>query len=125
MDVNSLLAHHLLALDVLRLVALALGGIVLGLSLFVFRLYLYARSLARSRGSYEGVGPYHVSLIAASHSLLVIGQIGVLIRRIGGEELVWWGAPISVVAFSCSIWALVDILRYENARVNELIRSPG
>lgn len=119
---SDLLAHDALALDIIRIAALLLGGIVIGLSVFVFRLYLFAHRMMQKRGvGADHATPYHVSLIATSHGMLVLAQLGVLIHRIGGENFVWWGAPIAVVAFSLSIWALTDMLRFENTQVNRLI----
>lgn len=116
----NLIALHTesLTLDVLRFLVAALGGVVLGLTFFVFRVYLYAYRLRRRTGNLgNGAGPYHVALIASAHFLLVLAQIGVVINRFGGEPLVWWGAPISLIAFTMSIIALVNMLHYEQARI--------
>lgn len=119
---DLLLAHSPLVLDAIRVTALLLGGVVLGLSIFVFRLYRYAHRLMSRKGLSENhASPYHVTLIAISHALLVLGQLGVLIHRFGGDEVVWWGAPIAILAFSCSIWALTDMLHFENTQISQLL----
>lgn len=123
---SDMLAHDALALDIIRVIALLLGGVVIGLSLFVLRLYFFAHRLMEKRGhGEEHATPYHVSLIAASHALLITAQIGVLVHRFGGENFVWWGAPVAVVAFSMSIWALTDMLRFENTQVNRMLQRPS
>jgi hypothetical protein len=117
-----MIAHQSFTLDILRLLLLLEGGIVLGLSLFVFRLYLFARSLARKRGEMPaGATPYHVSLIAISHALLVITQMAVLIGRFG-TELAWYGSPVALVAFTLSIVSLIDMLQLQNSRIHHLVK---
>ena len=107
--------------DALRIAILIEGGLVLGLSAFVLRLYVTAVRLLRDRGTpVAGALPYHVGLVATSHSLLIVAQIAVVERRIGGE-VVWWGAPIALVAFTLSLAALVDMLRFQQLRIRRII----
>ena len=104
--------------DLLRLVVLLAGGVVLGLSVFVFRLYLYARRLS---GAHGGASPYHVSLISLSHLILVVFamlQVGIRLHHHEGEFAI---TLISGVAFACSLLALVSVLRYENIRIYVLL----
>jgi amino acid transporter len=110
-----------LTLDVLRIVLLLEGGFVLGLTVFVLRLYLYARRLMSKSGeSHQGAQPYHVYMIASSHALLVFTQMGVLIGRFG-DEAAWYGTPVAIVAFTLSIVALINILHLENSRIHRMI----
>lgn len=119
----DLIAHHSTVLDILRVVLLLEGGMVLGLSLFVFRLYRYARQVSARHGiTPSGAPPYHVALIAVSHGLLVLTQMAVLIGRLG-SDFAWYGAPIAIVAFTLSIVALVDLLQLENMRIHSVIQS--
>lgn len=112
--------------DVLRLLVVLEGGIVLGLAVFVFRLYHYARRLAviesQATGAPAmGASPYHVSAIAGSHCLLVLSAMAWIVWNLG-ERWVWYGTPLSAVSFALSIYGLVVILRYENSRISRYLR---
>lgn len=121
----SLLAYHHEGFDALRYLVLLEGGIVIGLGLFVFRLYWFARQLARERAangnSIAGVPPSHVAILTTSHALLVLAQMAIVTQRIGAE-FIWYVTPIAAVAFTMSIYALIIILRYENARINRYLK---
>jgi hypothetical protein len=120
--VLDLLAHHDGAFDMLRVVLLLEGGVVLGLSLFVFRLYMYMRKLTARHGKPQaGAPPYHVALIALSHGLLIVTQMAIIIARVG-DEIIWYGSPVAIVAFTFSIIALVNILQLENSRISALLK---
>lgn len=118
----DLLAHHDGTFDIVRIVLLLEGGIVLGLSFFVFRLYLYMRRLTARHGKPQtGAPPYHVALIALSHALLILTQMAIIIGRVG-DRMIWYGSPVAIVAFTLSIIALVNILQLENSRISELLK---
>jgi hypothetical protein len=103
-----------------RVAVLGLGGVDLGLAAYVINLYLHANRAAR-RGSQatRGALPYHVYIIATSHSLLIAGaMIAVVIR---------WGQPLTVVhpfvaiALTLTLVGLIDMLRYQQLRVRTLL----
>jgi hypothetical protein len=114
-----------LALDMLRYLALLEGGVVLGLSVFVFRLYMYARRLTKRVTGKEAVGapPYHVAAIAISHCFLILGQIAVVLDSVGGGHLVWFGTPIALVAFTLSLAALLNMLQHESLRIQNVLKA--
>jgi len=123
---SLLLAHHDATLNFLRYAVLLEGGIVLGLSVFVFRLYRYARRLAALEATatgkpLTGASLYHVSVIASSHCLLVISAMAWITGHLG-SGFVWYGTPLSGVAFTLSIYGLVDVLRYENSQISRYLK---
>lgn len=121
----SLLAHHSESLDVLRWLVLLEGGIVIGMALFVFRLYWFARQLALRRAANgvgaSGVPQSHVAVLTVSHALLVLAQMVIVTERIG-SQFVWYVTPLAAVAFTMSIYGLVVILRYENSRIARYLK---
>lgn len=120
----KLLAHHQEAAEMLRLLALLLGGAVLGLTIFVVRLYRYARRLSYKSGSTPGgVTPYHVALIATSHLLLIVVAIVLIVGHDDSDDIIWYGAPVMTISFVLSILGLVDLLRYEDSRIKSSLRT--
>lgn len=118
-----LLAHHQEAVDMLRFLTLLLGGAVLGLTVFVVRLYRYARRLSYKSGTPPGgVTPYHVALIATSHLLLIVVAIVLIVGHGNSEDIIWYGAPLMTIAFVLSILGLVDLLRYEDSRIKRTLK---
>lgn len=108
-------------LDILRWMTLLLGGVSLGLTLFVLRMYRYANRLSKRAGVAKNTLPYHVGVIATSHCLLIVGQMATVSHNIAeGEDWVWWGAPLALSVFTLSIVGLVDMLRHENLRIYQL-----
>jgi len=111
------------ALDVLRVLIMALGGVTLGLAGFVLQLYWRANRIARQREvRVPGALPYHVALVATSHVLLILGAIGIVERRLG-DDVIWWGAPITLVAFTLSLIGLIDMLGYQKLRIVALMQE--
>lgn len=112
--------------DVLRFLVVLEGGVVLGQSAFLLRLYRYARRLAIAQSAatgepIAGATPYHVTAIALSHCLLVLSAMAWIIGHLG-ESWAWYGTPLSGIAFAVSIYGLVVILRYENTRASRYLR---
>jgi hypothetical protein len=105
-----------------RTAVLGLGGVDLGLAAYVIKLYLDANRVARrDNEATRGALPYHVYIIASSHSLLIGGaMIAVVIR---------WGQPLTVVhpfvavALTLTLVGLTDMLRYQQLRVRTALPS--
>lgn len=118
---EPVLDFHIETFDTLRYLVLMEGGIVLGLAAFVFRLYSYTRTLAerqaRSLGQpVAGASPFHVAMVSLSHCVLVLMAM-ILVTTQLGEDFVWYVTPLAGVAFTLSLYSLVDIVRYENSRL--------
>ena len=109
------------ALDTLRLLVLLEGGVALGMAGFVIRLYLHANRIAHNLDRpVPGALPYHVFVIASSHALLIVAQILTVATHLG-EHFIVYGVPFAIVAFTLSIIGLVDMLRFQNLRINRLL----
>jgi ABC-type uncharacterized transport system permease subunit len=110
-------------IDIIRYVVLLEGGVVLGLSLFAFRLYRYARRLALHQGSPAGAGPYHVAFIAAGHCLLVAALMLFIAAHLG-ESPVASGVALTLCAggFTLSLIGLYSVLQYENSQIRRYLK---
>lgn len=107
--------------DGIRIVVIAEGAFALGLAVFVIRLYLHANRVSHSLDRpIPGALPYHVFLIASSHSLLLVSQMVLIATRID-EPFTAYGIPIGITAFTISIVGLVDMLKFQQLRVDRLL----
>lgn len=122
--------------DLVRFLVVAMGGLVFGLSVFVMRLYWYANKLLKRSGErIPGALPYHVAAISLSHLILVGVAMGHAAYRHGayrsggvvGENYLglfwWWGTPLVLFSFSLSLFALLDMLKYQQMRVHKLLKG--
>lgn len=73
------------AVDAARIFVISVGGLIIGISLIIIR--IYAR-VALKAPSDDRLLPYHVALIGSSYSLLIGGVVAELAGRIG-EPLQW------------------------------------
>ena len=111
----------------LRVVALALGGLTLGLSLFVLRLYRYATRIAHGVQGQRvpGALPYHVSAMAAAHLILTAAAMAMIGHRMLNDlPVVWWYLVPNAVAWVLSLVALVSVLKWEQTRIHRLLKPP-
>lgn len=116
--------------DLIRFLTILEGGIVLGLSIFVLRLYKYANRVSKEhKERIPGALPYHVAVVAASHAIMVFLLLAHGVERHGQDEdflgaFWWWGSPLVVVAFTLSLIGLIDMLHYQQLRVHRLLKKP-
>lgn len=90
--------------DILRFLALALGVLCLAVILATFRIY-------RSRG----IGPY-VGWMGAFGVLAVLALSVNIYTHLGEMSLVWWRAPLSILAFACLLWSMWKLRQYHQRR---------
>lgn len=119
--------HKVLArIDVdIRLLVLALGGLNLGLTLLVMRLYFLAHSYKEvSPRRVPGALPYHVGIMAGAHSLLSVSCLVLLGYRIFSNEPIylWFISSVSV-AWLMTLFALITVLKYEHCRLRDILKE--
>lgn len=96
------------------------GGLALGLALYVIHMYLRGNRISKAMDRpVPGALPYHVYMIATSHSLLIAATMIAIAVRIR-DPFIWWGTPIAIVAFTVSLIGLVDMLKFQRLRIYRL-----
>lgn len=110
-----------------RVVVLALGGLTLGLALFVLRLYRYATRIAKGVQGQRvpGALPYHVGAMAAAHLLLTAAAMAMIGHRmVTGRPIYWWYLLPNAAAWALSLVALASVLKWEQTRIHRLLKPP-
>jgi hypothetical protein len=109
----------------IRIVSIAMGGMVVGLSLFVLRLYMAANRIANtSHQRVPGALPYHVWAMALSHLLLTQAAISLITyRMLTGRHIYWWFIVPATVGWALSLFALATLLKWEQTRVHLILKA--
>lgn len=108
-------SNWIIAVDMLRVLALAMAGWIGGLTVRIIVKYRKAHKRAIERGDARGILPYHVWTIGLSHLLLVVSTSFVHASRVGERPTI--SLAFDLVAYALAIFALTLILRFENRRV--------
>lgn len=113
-----------LVYDAIRWLALLEGSLVLGLAVFVLRMYWYANTLQNKLPDrIPGALPYHVAVIASSHIIMLIWlEYRIAFRIDNNIDHIAYETVLAIFVYSLTAFAMIDMLKYQQLRIHKLLK---